>query len=161
MEFVIAGPPWILECLIMWGVPTFTGRTCFDCGGFPVLQPDPDRRFLWECSFPEYCIKCWIAFWAKREQDCELAMYDVFWPEASFYSCRTRRRWELNKLPPIALPSLIRVSLPPWSTEPLVNPGSCMYTPTPCIQILLGEGEGPPIDEVEGAPAPQQAHSTG
>jgi hypothetical protein len=75
-DVLICGPPWILECLLAWGVPTFTGRTCCVCQASPVLQPHPELRLLWECDDQEYCIKCWFTFWVEREHDCQFAMYN-------------------------------------------------------------------------------------
>jgi len=84
MAMQLHGPPWILECVILWGVPTFTGRACFVCGGSPVLQPDPNQRFVRQSHDPEYCIQCWVTWWAERHPDCQAALYNpVVDPNAS------------------------------------------------------------------------------
>jgi hypothetical protein len=76
MAMTLRGPRWILECVILWGVPTTTGRTCFVCGGSPVLQPDPNERFVQRSHDHEYCIQCWVAWWAERHPDCQEALYN-------------------------------------------------------------------------------------
>jgi hypothetical protein len=68
MEILIGCEPWMLECVILWGVPSSTGRTCAVCAGSPVLQPDPNQR--WRSYGPEYCVQCWCKFWADREPNC-------------------------------------------------------------------------------------------
>ena len=107
MDIIFRGPPWIQECLIMWGVPTVTGRTCVSRGGPPVLQPNPGRRFLLECNDPEYCLQCWITFWVETGQDCQEALYTpaINYDTIVFIAVLTQ---EILRVPRRAWPSLLR-----------------------------------------------------
>jgi len=132
--FFFIGTPWMLECLMLWGVPTYSGRTCAQCGRTPLLQPDDDK-FVRAHDEDEFCILCWMRFWTDKGYDCQDV---VFIPNVDPLAIPIAELLaeELRSVPTDAWPSVL------WMCAellPYIQPPSWGQTrPTICTETMQG-----------------------